>query len=213
MSNSSIRTYAILSGVTDLRGYLRDLKPQTQNRIIKNAVKTASAPIVKDAKARVTEDTGSLKKSLTSVVKMNNKTGSVTAYIGAKVGYFTATKKAKGGYTTKRSKSGDSKKSMVAPFKYSHLVEFGHRSVNGGGALPNYGEKVKGVWNSVNVNKSLRRGSLKATSFVAPRPFLAPAFKGGIDKANKALIAGFDKALEKEFERAKTKYSRKLRLG
>jgi len=212
MSNSTIKTYAILSGVSDLRGYLLALKPQTQDRILRDAVKTASAPIVKDAKVRVKEDTGALKKSLASIVKMNNKTGAITAYIGAKVGYFTATKKSKGGYSTKRSKSGDSGK-MVAPYKYSHLVEFGHRSVQGGGSVPNYGEKVSGVWNAVNKNKSLRRGSLKATSFVGPRPFLAPAFKGGITKANEALIAGFDKALDKEFERAKTKYSRKLRLG
>jgi len=212
MARNGIKTYMILKGVSDLRGFLLDLKPQTQDRILKASVKAAAAPIVKDAKSRVDEDTGALKKSLVAIVKKNKRTGAIIAYIGAKVGYYTASRKGRGGYKVTRVKSGGKVK-LVAPYKYSHLVEFGHRSVNGGGALPNYGERVKGKWNSVNRNKSIRKGTVKATSFIPARPFLFPAFKAGISNAETMLVAGFDKAVQKEFERAKRKFSRNIRIG
>lgn len=206
---NSIKTKFVLTGVSDLRGFLGELKLQTQDRVIAETVKAAAAPIVADAKKRVVERTGALKKSLTAVVKKQKRTGATVAYIGAQVGYFSANKTTKGGYKTKRWKAGDSADMYVAPYKYSHLVEYGHRSVHGGGALPNYGEKVKGVWNAINEGKSIRKGTVGATSFVPPRPFLSPAFEAGKTQAEAKIIEGFEKAVAREYERAKRKFNRK----
>lgn len=213
VARNSIQTKFTLTGVTDLRGYLGDLKVSTQEAIIRDTVKDAAQPIVADAKQRVEELTGALKKSLGVVVKKNRKTGAMVAYIGARMGYYGVTKTKKGSYKTKLLKAGEDSKLYAAPYKYSHLVEFGHRSVHGGGALPNYGEKVKGVWNSINEGKTIRKGTVKATSYVPGRPFLGPAFTAGKDAAEQRIVAGFDKAVQKAHERAMRRFNRKVILS
>ena len=192
-----------LTGITDLRGFIKDLNPGSQDRIIMGGMKTAGDTIAKIAKTKiVNNETGALRKSLGTVVKRGRKTGLLMAFVGARSRYYVGGKRLKAGQSYKKTQ-------LRNPAKYSHLVEYGHRSVHGGGALPNYGEKVSGVFNSVNKGKSIRRGTVKATSFVPPRPFLYPAFLQGQNTAQSQMTKGFDRALRVEYNRAKRRFDKK----
>lgn len=214
MANSARITWEI-SGVTDLRAFLADLKPSTQAKIIAKTVEEASKPIIRMARDKAPRKTGALKKALGSITRIYPQKGQIISFIGARRGYYVEAYSIK----TKRkiaisAKPGQIDSSRrVSPANYSHLVEYGHRSVHGGGALPNYGAKVSGVWNSVNKGKSIRQGSLSATSFVAPRPFLRPAFEQGKQFAEARIIVGFEKALEREYRRARAKHSKTIKLA
>jgi hypothetical protein len=192
-----------LTGITDLRGFIKDLNPGSQDRIIMGGMKTAGDTIAKIAKTKiVNNETGALRKSLGTVVKRGTKTGLLMAFVGARSRYYVGGKRLKAGQSYKRSQ-------LRNPAKYSHLVEYGHRSVHGGGALPNYGGKVSGVFNSVNKGKTIRAGTVKATSFVPPRPFLYPAFLQGQNAARSQIMKGFKRALNVEFNRAKRRFDKK----
>jgi hypothetical protein len=192
-----------LTGITDLRGFIKDLNPGSQDRIIMGGMKTAGDTISKIAKTKiVNNETGALRKSLGTVVKRGTKTGLLMAFVGARSRYYVGGKRLKAGQSYKRSQ-------LRNPAKYSHLVEYGHRSVHGGGALPNYGGKVSGVFNSVNKGKTIRAGTVKATSFVPPRPFLYPAFLQGQNAARSQIMKGFKRALNVEFNRAKRRFDKK----
>jgi hypothetical protein len=192
-----------LTGITDLRGFIKDLNPGSQDRIIMGGMKTAGDTIAKIAKTKiVNNETGALQKSLGTVVKRGRNTGLLMAFVGARSRYYVGGQRLKPGQSYKNSQ-------LRNPAKYSHLVEYGHRSVHGGGALPNYGEKVSGVFNSVNKGKSIRAGTVKATSFVPARPFLYPAFLQGQNAARSQIIKGFNRALNVEFNRAKRRFDKK----
>jgi hypothetical protein len=192
-----------LTGITDLRGFIKDLNPGSQDRIIMGGMKTAGDTIAKIAKTKiVNNETGALRKSLGTAVKRGTKTGLLMAFVGARSRYYVGGKRLKAGQSYKRSQ-------LRNPAKYSHLVEYGHRSVHGGGALPNYGGKVSGVFNSVNKGKTIRAGTVKATSFVPPRPFLYPAFLQGQNAARSQIMRGFERALKVEFNRAKRRFDKK----
>lgn len=213
MANSA-NVQWVISGVADLSAFLSDLKPSTQAKIIAKTMEVASKPIIQLAREKAPKKTGALAKSLGSITRIYPSKGQIVSYIGARRGYYTEAFSVK---TRKRTavslKPGQRSTRRVTPANYSHLVEYGHRSVNGGGVLPNYGGRVSGQWNSVNKGRSIRKGTTGATSFVAPRPFLRPAFEQGKAFAEARVVEGFDRALEREFARAQRKFNKTIKLA
>jgi hypothetical protein len=196
------------SGLQKMAGQLSRLAIGNQGHILAAGMQVATAAIRDDAKSRLKpgkgELTGALKKAMDNKVKEYEDGGVVIGLIGPRTGAYTT------GHAVQRVKknAGESgfeyrkrTKGMVQPSKYAHLVEFGHRSVHGGGAVPNMGGKVKGVWNSVNEGRSLRKGTIKATSYVPPVPFLRPAFDSGIGALETTLADATRKAMEAEFNK------------
>lgn len=179
-----------------------------QEAILAAGMDKATSKIANDARARAPKDDGDLKKSLGNKVKTYRDGAVVLGLIGPRKGAFAS---GEGGKRVKiRRNKGESgreynkrTKGEKKPSQYAHLVEFGHRSVHGGGSLPNYGGKVKGVWNKVNAGKSIRAGTVSATSFVAPRPFLRPAFNGGISNLETTLADVTKQAMEAEFKKVR----------
>jgi hypothetical protein len=196
------------SSLQKMAGQLSRLAIGNQGHILAAGMESATKVIKNDAKARLKpgagEMTGALKKAMDNKVKIYQDGGAVLGLIGPRTGAYAT------GAAVQRIKknSGESgfeyrkrTKGMAQPSKYAHLVEFGHRSVHGGGAVPNMGAKVKGVWNSVNKNRSIRKGTIGATSYVPPVPFLRPAFDGGINALENTLADATRKAMEAEFSK------------
>lgn len=205
----------ILSGLTDLSGFLKSLRPDHQVELITAAVEAASKPILSQARSNVSVRSGALKKSIGAIIRKYPKTGSVAAFIGSRRGSYaiaTNIKTKKTGPTKLRQ--GEDSTQRITPANYSHLVEFGHRSVHGGGNLSGGREgPIKGHWNSVNKNKSIRKGTLHETSYIAPKPFLIPAFESGKAFAQQRIMEGLNKALLKECQNARIKHSKTLNLA
>lgn len=198
------------SGLQRMARQLSRLAIGNQGHILAAGMQVATAAIRDDAKARLKpgagEMTGALKKAMDNKVKSYDDGGVVLGLIGPRTGAYAT------GQAVQRIKKnpGESGREyrkrtagMAQPSKYAHLVEFGHRSVHGGGAVPNMGGKVKGVWNSVNEGKSLRKGTISATSYVPPVPFLRPAFDSGVNALENTLADATRKAMETEFNKVK----------
>ncbi len=190
---------------------VKGISGSTSMRIMAEAMKDACKPIVDDAKARIPIRTGALRKSMGVVVRTYPEAKKIVAIIGPQNLNLIAARTPKGKMSARKFGNGDDPKKRINPAKYAHLVEFGHRSVHGGGALPNYGEKVKGVWNSVNKGRTIRHGTVSATSFVAPHPFLRPAFDAGKDKVLETMEFAFHKAVMRAVKRMTAKTNRKLK--
>lgn len=180
-----------------------------QSGILAAGMESATSSIKNDAKSRLKDgagvDTGALKQSIDNKVKLYENGGAVIGLIGPRTGAFSVGEGNPRKIQKNKGESGreysQRTKGEIKPSKYAHLVEFGHRSVHGGGGLPNFGEHVKGVWNSVNKNKSIRKGTISPTSFVPPTPFLRPAFDSGISNLETTLANSTKEAMEKEFSK------------
>lgn len=200
MANSQNVRWEI-TGISDLGGFLSSLNPSSQARILKTTMDEANKPIIRLAKSKAPKKTGALRKSIGSVTRVYAKDGKVVGFIGARRGTYTETEK--GG--AKLLKPGQKSSRRITPAKYSHLVEYGHKSVNSDGAGGN-------VFNSVNKGKSIRKGTASSHNFVSPRPFLRPALDQGKQAATGVIVAGFEKALNREYARAKRQYNRRIVL-
>lgn len=196
------------SGLHKMASQLSRLAIGNQAPILAAGMQTATAAIRDSAKSRLKpgagELTGALKKAMDNKVKSYEDGGVVLGLIGPRTGAYATGDKVR----RVKKNAGESgvdyrkrTKGMVQPSKYAHLLEFGHRSVHGGGALPNKGEKVKGVWNSVNRGRSIRKGTVSATSYVPPVPFLRPAFDAGVGALETTLADATRKAMEAEFNK------------
>ena len=163
------------------------LSMSNQMPVLKAGMAAAIRPIRDDAKSRAPVDEGDLRAAMADKVIGYPDEANVIGLVGVSKGFFGHGKRGKG---------------KKRPANYAHLVEFGHRSVHGGGALPNYGSKVKGVWNAKNKGLSIRNKTIKATSYVAGRPFLDPAFQTGVANLEKTLGASVGDAMQKEFNKA-----------
>ena len=214
MAGNKSKGQFTLSGLTNLSAFLKDLNPSSQVEIIKTCVSEAAKPIVAQAKANLINKgsirTGALAKSLDAIVRVYPNTGTVAAFIGSVRGtYAVATnlKTKKTGPMKLRGNENTTK--PIIPANYSHLVEYGHRSVHGGGSLKGGREgPIKGVWNSINEDKSIRKGTLHETSYIAPKPFLMPAFNAGKPFAEARIKTGLMKAMLKQAEFAARKHSK-----
>lgn len=165
------------------------LSMSNQMPLLKAGMAAAIRPIRDDARSRAPigdekdPDRGALKKSMADKVIGYSQDANVVGLVGVQKGNFGTGKKPK------------------RPSNYAHLVEFGHRSVHGGGAVPNMGERVTGVWNSKNKGLSIRKGTIKATSYVIAKPFLGPAFESGVSGLENTLGESVATAMTKEFDK------------
>jgi len=186
-----------------------------QRRVLAMTMETATMPAVAAAKANLQGNnsvrTGALLRSIGNVVR-TYKNGVFVAVVGARKGVFGATRKG-GKWRLRKSRDGTTRKTeeRIIPEKYIHLVELGHRSIQGGGALSNNREgPVKGMWNSANRDKTIRKGTATVTSFIAPKPFLRPAFESTKQKIQDALNFAFTRALKLETDRTIKRLSKKI---
>lgn len=179
-----------------------------QGYILAAGMESATGKIRDDAKSRLKPgsgiDTGALKKSLANKTVQYADGAVVVGIIGPSTGAFSTgadgTRKIRknageSGFEYRKRTKGENR-----PSKYAHLVEFGHRSVHGGGSpLEGRSDTGKGVWNSINEGKSLRKRTISATSYIQPKPFLRPAFDAGISTLETTLAASTKDAMEAEF--------------
>lgn len=209
MARNSVNMSLELSGMDNIERWITGLDLGLQSKLLMGAMQRAAKPMIASAKSMAPKRTGALRRSIDAKVVEYKKDGVIVGIIGPK-NMRVVEEEGKGGRKRlRKAVAGDKQSKIKNPAKYAHLVEFGHRSVHGGGALPNYGEKVKGVWNSVNKGKSIRKGTIKATSFVAPRPFMRPAFERHKDQMMQALELGVLQAIAAETKRINRSLSKK----
>jgi hypothetical protein len=103
-----------LLGDKELRKTLKTLGPRVARRVLKKAVHAAAMPPLQAARTLVAKESGLLKKSLGRVTKVNRKSGTATARIGARTNV-----------------EGEHNGEKRVPWRYSHLVELGHVDENG----------------------------------------------------------------------------------
>ena len=181
-----------LTGVTDLRQFLKGIDPWVQRRVIIKTVEEAGKPIVSMAKSLVSVRTGALKKSLGVVVREYPKTRNITAIIGARTSEYIIGKSGK----ARAAKVGD--KGFLLPHKYSHLLEFGHYSAAATGQSVSSGTK----------GTTRRKGNFTTRSFIQGKPFLRPAFEAGKIFAENRIKEGFEIAVKREYERMQKKIAK-----
>lgn len=194
MANAS-KVFIDFSSLQGLREGLAGLKPSTQAHILAVTMEKATRPIVSLAKAKAPRKTGALRKSIGAVVRTYPEKGQVIGLIGSLRGYY----KPDGKGIARKVKPGKSAKGADSPSNYSHLVEFGHRIVSAKGQS---GAGIKG--------KSIRKGTIAASGFVAAHPFLRPAAEQGKEAADNAIAEGFGIAIERELGKARSKFTKQF---
>lgn len=110
---------AELRGTKELAKLLKKLPEKIRKKSLRAAISKASTPILKDAKRRVTKDSGLLKKALKRQIETKKKSGIVSAKIGPD-------KTVQGVVTVYKRKDGSEVKANRKPVRYAHLVEKGH---------------------------------------------------------------------------------------
>ena len=145
-----------LDGFTELNRLMRKLPDRTARRVLKKAVRAGTKPIVKAAKAKVSDDTGLLKLALGAKVKSNPRKSTAYGVIGARFGQGATKaglkKLAAAGHEGPRD-----------PGFYAHLVEYGTQAHGPKRA------KVMSAGEGDIVYGTLVKGT-------RPRPFLRPAY-------------------------------------
>ena len=103
-----------LTGDKELEKALRSLGPKIAKKVLRQAVSAAATPVVKSAKANVTERSGLLKKSLGKKVRVNKNRGTASARVGAR-----------------SNVQGEFEGKPHVPWRVAHLVELGHIAADG----------------------------------------------------------------------------------
>lgn len=110
-------------GMKALAIRLRKFPNAVQDRVLKNAIRTATKPIVQTAKGLVSNRYGLLQRSIGATVRVPRRgryAGRLIARVGPRRGF-----KATGGVRTRGKFKGKAK--VFDPVKYAHLVEKGTR--------------------------------------------------------------------------------------
>lgn len=105
---------AQLIGGKELEKKFRTLGERVQRKVLRGAVSSGATPVVKAAKSKVAQETGTLELSINKKIKAYPKNGSVVGVVGPR---FSVTSMYKG---RKRR-----------PAYYAHLAEKGHIAENG----------------------------------------------------------------------------------
>jgi HK97 gp10 family phage protein len=108
---------AQIDGVKDMLAALDGLKKAVRNRILKRAVNKGIKIILKAAKGRAPRESGLLKKSLGSKVKVYRSSGVVVGIVGPRKGFKGEVVRKKGRWFPVSVYSD--------PVRYAHLVELG----------------------------------------------------------------------------------------
>ena len=135
-----------ITGDTELARALQGLPSRISKEAAFAALVEALLPVVDAAKARAPVESGDLRNSIGFTIKRYTKSKILLGLVGPLRGYGTGGRE---------------------PANYAHNVEYGHRIAQGGKLDRVDGRKVqRGVFESA--------GTL--AGYVAPRPFLRPAW-------------------------------------
>ena len=197
-----------LMGVTDLRQFLQGIDQWVQRRVVIRTMEKSCGVMVEQARRNIeaneSVDTGALKKSIGVVVREYPKSRHITAVIGPRVMSFVKSLSGK----ARAAKSKDKSAGMIKPFKYAHLVEFGHVQTRGE-ASPAF---TKGVGNKEK-NKTRRNGQAVSVSFVPAKPFLRPAYESSRVFVEARILESFKEAIAREAVRMTKKLQKLVKLA
>ncbi len=126
-------------GVRELMRAMEDWKVSIQKRIIYNAVRKCGPIIKRKIKPLVPRESGTLKKSIGARAYMHTRRFGAGVVVGPRKGFSQMVTvrtegRLRGRYRSVK-KAGEitaHKQRKRVPENYSHLVEFGHRTVTGG---------------------------------------------------------------------------------
>lgn len=177
---------------------LQGLSPTAMTRVLRDAAFEAGGPVVKAIKQRTPKRTGALRKSISRVAR--GYSGSVTAVliVGPNKNRFF------GGRLVKRG----SLRGADAPYKYAHLVEFGHYLASARGDATRIG--FKDAKNTVLDPSRLKPGKTLgvANRFVRAQPFMRPGVAASRGAMINAMRRGLAKGLDRENRRLISKIKR-----
>jgi len=155
-----------LTGDKELIKTLKRLEAKTLRKVVRRATGLSMTPVKRDAKKRIHNRTGALKRSISKKTKTYTNTRTVISLIGAKAGY----------------KEMSNRYGKVVPANYEHLVEFGHRLVKGGKASKlsseSYMKLYKGDLSELYSGNSKEGPSGgRVIGWVPAHPFMRPALR------------------------------------
>lgn len=177
-----------VAGLRPLLRKLDDLKRGARNRILRPAIAKAARIIVKQAKRNAPKDSGALRRSLTSVIRIGRKSGQIYAVIGPETG-------------ERKDRQGSRSKTRFGkwlagqgipnrPANYAHLVEFGRASVS-------VQSKKVLASDGVFYGRSVRASE--------PRPFLRPALLSKQSEVRSVLKVEIWAGLKKHYAKARAR--------
>lgn len=183
-----------VTGLGDISRRLKALPGNVQRVALIKGVRAAAVPILATAKALVPRDTGTLAKSLE--VRFTRRG---VNRVGAAIGVFSLKTKARVRRVIRKAGgAGNFTAKQLGDTFYARMVEFGHRTAVGG-RLRRRDEEItaKGRKRRTKLRESggLQTGTV--AGWVAPRPFLRPAFDG----ARAGSVAAIAQAINEEINR------------
>jgi hypothetical protein len=183
-----------MSGVTDLVALMEGVDPWAQRRVMIETMQFALVPMLQTARSLAPSRTGALRKALGIKVKAYPGSGRLVGMVGARKSYYVIVppKERKRGLrrTARKVKRGE--KGKIRPANYLHLVELGHYSAAATGHAVHIGTKGTKIETLDN---------FPTRSFIRPKPFLRPAYMATKQATVARLAAGFNRAMQREYNR------------
>lgn len=168
--------YRHIKGMDQVGAFLQQLPNDISTTILAAAVDAGAEVLIPVVKlhARKSVRTGALFASIGKKVAKYPSAPAAVAIVGPQRGYFL-----RGG---RRVGAGESRRGAESPSHYAHLVEFGHIQTARGGTIRQ------------GTAKKVAAGKL---GFVAPRPFMRPAYQQSLRAINRAMIEGMKRGIER----------------
>lgn len=203
----SVEIRVDMLGAKDLQRMLVGWKPAAMRRIVRPGVDKSSRVVSRAAKARVSVETGLLKRSIGVRVR-TYPSGNVVGVVGPRKGFKRPIIRTRA--TGKGQAKGTAGIRLVYrdPTKYAHLVEGGTRAhaLGKGSRLVRKSAVVTAA-----TRGKYRRGAVYATSAgeqqgrrhpgATPKPFLEPAFRASLPAMRQTMREEIKKGVLKEARR------------
>jgi len=181
---NSIKTNFRLEGVTQLQALMSGFKISDQEQVLVESLREAAAPVVRDARANLQKNksvrTWALWKAMGFVVRRYRSRGLYIAYIGARQIDFAMTP--------------ETKSVRLSANRQVKAKE---------------GESKISPWRYIHLVEypffNVRTGRK-----TPGKPFLKPAFDQNIAQAEKTLLAGFEKAVARFWQKSVAKATKNV---
>jgi HK97 gp10 family phage protein len=194
-----------ITGLDSISHVLQQLPVEIRGSILRDAVSAAAEPVKEAAKrnARRSVRTGALYASIEKkvVTAKGLKSASATAIVGPSRDYFR-----KGGAKVKQTGGSVDRRGAEQPSRYAHLVEFGHHVVTGGSLKAQYSLSLVDTGKRTKTGKPVKRWKRagvktaakgKSAGWVAPRPFMRPAFLATQSKTLQVMTQSISDGIER----------------
>lgn len=193
MPNASVTFRIESAAIAGLARRLAEVDRKAARKAIRQGINEASKLVLADAKAGVPVRSGQLRKSLGRKVRATKDGKVIYGVIKPRAGAWVKDQpglvgRRKGGKVFVNKWRVKYKGRVINPVKYAHLVEYGHKMV---GHKP--GKKVVG--------------------FVAPRPFLRPAWERNRQRVTGLILKYLNRAVQAFFARARSGRGKKSASG